>query len=239
MATSLTNAMAPKDKSGGAQKRRTAARWLKPVVFVACMLPLCYLLWLVVSGGAGANPIEFIEQNSGEWSLRFLLLSLCMTPLAEISKSLQPIKVRRMIGLFAFFYVFLHVLAYAVLDQQLNMQDIVEDVFKRPFITAGFFAFLLLIPLAITSNRFMVTKLKSRWKPLHRVVYIASVAAILHYIWLAKGERIEPLVYLMVLLVLLGYRVRKLRRTGCTIDTHESRYRPSAGNIVLNLGSDL
>ncbi len=213
MATLFPNSALAKDSMRVEQKRqvsRSQTRWLKAAVFIVSLIPFAYLVFIVITGNAGANPIEYIEKNTGEWSLRFLLLSLAMTPFAEITKSLHPIKLRRMVGLFAFFYVFLHVLTYAVLDQSLNLNDIVADVLERPFITAGFVSTLILIPLALTSNRFMVAKLKSRWKALHRWVYIASIAAILHYIWLAKGERIEPIVYLVVLMLLLGYRVRKL-----------------------------
>jgi len=203
--------MLPKDniemqKQGSA---RAKARWLKPAVFVSSMLPFAYLIWLVVSGNAGANPIEFIEKNTGEWSLRFLILSLAMTPIAELMKSPHPVRLRRMIGLFTFFYVCLHVLAYVLLDQSLNVGDIIADVLERPFISAGFVAFMILIPLALTSNRYMVTKLKTKWKILHRWVYVASVAAILHYVWLAKGERIEPIAYLVVVMLLLSYGEKK------------------------------
>lgn len=184
--------------------------WVKLVVFVLALLPFAALVWSVLTNNAGPNPIETIEQESGEWSLRFLLLSLAMTPLAELFKSIWPVRLRRMIGLFAFFYVLVHFLAYAVLDQYLNLSDILTDVLEKPFITVGFVGFLLLLALAVTSNKFMVRKMKSRWKALHRWVYIAATTGILHYIWLAKGERIEPVIYLMVLIVLLGYRVRKL-----------------------------
>jgi len=210
MARSFTTLMLTKDNIGSQRHRHANKRWLKPTVFVLCLIPFAFLAWQVFSGKAGANPIEFIEQKTGEWSLRFLLLSLAMTPLAELIKSPQPVRLRRMIGLYTFFYVCLHVLIYMVLDQSLNLGDIVADVFERPFISAGFVGFLILIPLALTSNRFMLTKLKSHWKTLHRWVYVASVAAVLHYIWLAKGERAEPIVYLLLLMILLSFRVRKL-----------------------------
>lgn len=184
--------------------------WLKLLVFVLALVPLATLVWSVLTQNAGPNPIETIEKETGEWSLRFLLLSLAMTPLAELFKSIWPVRLRRMIGLFAFFYVLVHFLGYAVLDQYLNVSDILADVIEKPFITVGFIAFLLLLALAVTSNKFMVRKMKSRWKALHRWVYIAATAGVLHYIWLAKGERIEPVIYLAVLVALLAFRMRKL-----------------------------
>lgn len=210
MENSLLEKMPETRISTGKPKTRALQWCVKPLVFVISLLPITYLVFQVLSGHTGPNPIESIERATGEWSLRFLFLSLAMTPLAQLSKSTLPIKLRRMIGLFAFFYVFLHVLAYVVLDQYLNLQDIFTDVLERPYITAGFVAFIILIPLAATSNRYMVSKLKTRWKSLHRWVYVAAVAAMLHYIWLAKGERTEPIIYLVILLVLLSYRVQKL-----------------------------
>ncbi len=194
-------------------KSRTRVKpgwWIKPAVFSASLLPFCLIVWSVVSGNAGPNPVEAIEKQTGEWSLRFLLLSLAMTPMAQIVKSIWPVKLRRMIGLFAFFYVVVHLLAYVILDQTLNVSYIIEDIFERPFITAGFVAFLIMLPLALTSNRFMVKKLGKQWKALHRMAYVAGVAGVLHYVWLAKGDQIEPLVYLAVLLLLLAYRLPAL-----------------------------
>ncbi|MBX2825057.1 MAG: sulfoxide reductase heme-binding subunit YedZ [Gammaproteobacteria bacterium] len=192
--------------------RQSLARavWFKPLVFVLALVPMALLVWSVVSGDAGPNPIEYLEKSTGEWSLRFLWLSLLLTPLSEWFKTAWPVRIRRMIGLYAFFYVGVHFCIYLVLDQSLDLGAIWLDLVERPYITAGFAALLILLPLAITSNRYMVRKLKQRWKSLHRWVYIAAIAAILHYIWLAKGDRIEPLVYLGLLIVLLGYRVQKL-----------------------------
>jgi len=169
-------------------------------------------VWSVFNGAAGPNPIEYLEKSTGEWSLRFLWFSLFLTPLADIFKALWPIRIRRMIGLFAFFYVVVHFLIYMVLDQSMDFQAILTDFVERPYISAGLVALLILLPLAVTSNRYMVSKLMQRWKTLHRWVYFAAIAAILHYGWLAKGDQIEPLVYLALLLVLLGYRVHKLLR---------------------------
>lgn len=186
--------------------------WFKPIVFLLALVPMAAMVWAVISGSAGANPIEFLEKETGEWSLRFLWLSLFMTPLTELFKIAWPVRIRRMIGLFAFFYVSVHLATYVVLDQTMDFRAIGADILERPFVTVGFIAFLILLPLAITSNRFMVRKLKQRWKSLHQWVYLASLAAILHYVWLAKGDRVEPVVYLVLLLFLLGYRMRKLLR---------------------------
>jgi len=188
------------------------AIWFKPLVFSLALVPMINLVWSVFNGAAGPNPIEYLEKSTGEWSLRFLWFSLFLTPLADIFKALWPIRIRRMIVLFAFFYVVVHFLIYMVLDQSMDFQAILTDFVERPYISAGLVALLILLPLAVTSNRYMVSKLMQRWKTLHRWVYFAAIAAILHYVWLAKGDQIEPLVYLALLLVLLGYRVHKLLR---------------------------
>jgi len=188
------------------------AIWFKPLVFALALVPMINLVWSIFNGAAGPNPIEYLEKSTGEWSLRFLWFSLFLTPLADIFKALWPIRIRRMIGLFAFFYVVVHFLIYMVLDQSMDFQAILTDFVERPYISAGLVALLILLPLAVTSNRYMVSKLMQRWKTLHRWVYFAAIAAILHYVWLAKGDQIEPLVYLALLLVLLGYRVQKLLR---------------------------
>lgn len=193
-------------------RNMTRSIWIKPLVFLLALVPMSAMVWAVISGSAGANPIEYLEKETGEWSLRFLWLSLLMTPLTELFKIAWPVRIRRMVGLFAFFYVSVHLATYVVLDQSLDFQAIAMDILERPFVTVGFIAFLIMLPLAITSNRFMVRKLKQRWKSLHQWVYLASLAAILHYLWLAKGDRVEPVVYLVLLLLLLGFRVRKLFR---------------------------
>ncbi len=171
---------------------------------------MALLVQQVQTGNAGANPIEFVEQSTGEWTLRFLLLSLAATPVAQILKSAWPIRLRRMVGLYAFFYATAHLLAYLVLDQYLNWRDVLADLAEKPFIVAGFLSFLIMLPLAVTSNRLAVKRLGKRWKDIHNWVYFAAVSALLHYVWLAKGDRIEPLIYLLVLLFLLAYRLTRL-----------------------------
>jgi len=183
---------------------------LKPVVFLSLSLPLLWLVYALVTNQLGANPIETITDFTGEWALRILLLSLAMTPLRMILKKPWPIRLRRMVGLFAFFYVLTHLATYLVLDQQLDLGAILSDILKRPYITAGTVALLILIPLALTSTKGMMKRLGKRWTSLHRLVYVAATAAVVHYVWLTRGDQIEPMIYLVVLFVLMLFRVKKL-----------------------------
>ena len=184
----------------------------KPLVFSAALAPFIYLVWTLLTGGLGPNPIDMLTDNTGTLAIRMLLISLCVTPLRYLLKQTWPLRFRRMLGLFAFFYAFLHVSIYMVLDQQLDISLIWEDLAERPYILAGTVAFLLLLPLAITSTRKMVRRLGKRWTLLHRGVYLASTAAVIHYVWLAKGDLIEPFVYLGLLMLLLGYRFVNILR---------------------------
>ncbi len=181
---------------------------LKPVVFVLLSLPFAWLIYALFNGQLGANPIEAITHHTGEWALRILLLSLCMTPLRMMFRKPWPIRLRRMVGLFAFFYVVTHLLTYMILDQQLDVSAILLDVLERPYILAGTVSFLILVPLALTSTKGMMRRLGKRWQSLHKLVYIAAIAGVVHYIWLAKGDQIEPLVYLFVLFVLMLFRLK-------------------------------
>lgn len=181
--------------------------WLKVVVFILGLVPAGAIIAAVVTGNSGPNPIEFITHSTGEMALRLMLLGLLLSPLRWWFKSTVPIRFRRMVGLFAFFYVMLHFLTYAVLDQQLDVNALLEDVLKRQYVIAGVVSLLILIPLAVTSTQSMMRRLGKRWVSLHRCVYVAAIAAVLHYIWLAKGDQIEPLIYAAVLAVLLGLRV--------------------------------
>lgn len=187
----------------------TNNRLFKPSIFLLLSLPFLYLVYTVFNNQLGGNPIEAITHFTGEWALRILLLSLAMTPLRMVLKKPWPIRLRRMVGLFAFFYVFLHLLTYTVLDQQFDVAAIVADIIDRPYITAGFVAFLVLVPLALTSTKSMMKKLGKRWQSLHKMVYIAAIASVVHYVWLTRGDQIEPIVYLAVLIGLLLFRVKK------------------------------
>jgi sulfoxide reductase heme-binding subunit YedZ len=182
-------------------------KWLKPAVFVASLLPLCYLVYRALTGQLDAEPIKDITGVTGEWGLRFLLITLSVTPLRQLTGLNGLIRFRRMIGLFAFFYASLHFLTYLVLDQFFAWKFIVEDIVERPFILLGFTAFVCLVPLAITSTNRMLRRLGARrWQKLHQLVYVISVAAILHYLLGAKADISGPVTYGLILVLLLGYR---------------------------------
>ncbi len=185
---------------------------VKVLVFLAALTPFLSLVQSLLTGQLGPNPIDPLTDHTGTLAIRFLLISLSLTPLRYVLKKTWPLRFRRMMGLFAFFYAFLHVSVYTILDQQLDLADIWDDLAERPYILAGTTAFLLLLPLAITSTQKMVRRLGRRWLLLHRAVYIASLAAVVHYVWLAKGDIVEPFVYLAVLMILLSYRLVRLLR---------------------------
>ena len=180
---------------------------LKIVVFLACLIPLGQLLYNAWAGDLTANPIEYITHFTGDWSLIFLLATLSVTPLRKIFGWNEIIKLRRMLGLFAFFYVLLHFSTYIVLDHFFDFERIVKDVYKRPYVTAGFTAFVLLIPLAATSTAVMIRRLGKRWQQLHRLVYVAAIAGVVHFYWLVKADIRRPVQYAAVLALLLGYRL--------------------------------
>ena len=180
---------------------------LKIVVFLACLIPLGQLLYNAWAGDLTANPIEYITHFTGDWSLIFLLATLSVTPLRKILGWNEVIKLRRMLGLFAFFYVLLHFSTYMVLDHFFDFERIVKDVYKRPYVTAGFTAFVLLIPLAATSTAAMIRRLGKRWQQLHRLVYVAAIAGVVHFYWLVKADIRRPVQYGTVLAILLGYRL--------------------------------
>ena len=184
-----------------------SGRKIKPVLFLLLLAPLAMLAYRFYSEGFGANPIETINRFTGDWALRILLLTLAISPLIRITRWNNIIQYRRMIGLFAFFYVCVHLTSYIVLDQFFDFNAIIDDVFKRPFITAGFSSFILLIPLAITSTNKMVERLQYRWIQLHRLVYLIAMLAVLHFWWMVKVDTREPMVYAIILAVLLGFRL--------------------------------
>lgn len=181
--------------------------WIKVVVFLACLIPLGQLLYNAWTDDLTANPIEFITHFTGDWTLIFLLATLSVTPLRKILGWNELIKFRRMLGLFAFFYALLHFSTYMVLDHFFDFQAIVKDVIKRPYVTAGFTGFVLMIPLAITSTATMIRKLGKRWQQLHRLVYFAAIAGVVHFYWLVKADIRRPIQYGAVLLLLLGFRL--------------------------------
>lgn len=186
--------------------RRMAA--IKALVFAACLLPLAALIHGLLTDRLGANPIEALTRGLGEWTLRLLLLTLAVTPLRRLAGLPWLIQLRRMLGLYAFFYAVLHFMSYLWLDQFFDWGEIGKDIVKRPFITVGFAAFLLLIPLAATSTNAMVRRLGGeRWRRLHRAVYAIAVLGVLHYWWLVKKDVTQPAIYAVLLAVLLGLRL--------------------------------
>lgn len=180
---------------------------LKLLLWLICLTPLARLVVLGVSGGLGANPIEFITRSTGTWTLVALLATLSLTPLGGLTGLAWLIRLRRLLGLFAFFYACLHFITYVWLDQFFDFAGIARDIVKRPFITAGFCAFVLMIPLAATSNRRMMKRLGPHWQRLHRVVYVVAALGIVHYAWLVKKDISQPLIYACVLAILLVMRL--------------------------------
>ncbi|MDH3309486.1 MAG: protein-methionine-sulfoxide reductase heme-binding subunit MsrQ [Gammaproteobacteria bacterium] len=180
---------------------------IKPAIFVVALVPLAWIIYRTVNNDLGANPIETLNRYTGDWVLRFLMITLAVTPLRKLTGWNGLLRYRRMLGLFAFFYVCLHFLSYAWLDQNFVLTDIIKDVIKRPYITVGFASFLMLIPLAVTSTNAMVRRLGAkRWQTLHRLVYAIGIGGVVHFLWLVKSDIREPLVYAIILTLLLGYR---------------------------------
>ena len=187
-----------------------SVRVLKVVLFLLCLLPLGSLglaAFAVAGFSLGANPIEELIHQFGLWGLRFLLITLAVTPLRHLTAWGWLLRFRRMLGLFAFFYVLLHFLTYAGLDQQFDLAVIIEDVIERPYITIGMTALLLLLPLAVTSTNAMMRRLGRRWQKLHRLVYIIAILGVWHFYWQVKQDILEPLIYGLILALLLGYRL--------------------------------
>ena len=188
----------------------------KPIVFLACLLPAALIVGdtFEITGGLGANPIEEIQDRFGNWALRFIMIALAVTPLRQVTGWNWMARFRRMLGLFAFFYVLMHFLVWLILDQGLLLSAIAEDVFKRPFITLGMLALVLLSAMAATSTTGMRRRLGRRWQALHNSVYVVAVLGVWHYWWQVKLDTREPMVYAAILAVLLGFRLwRRLRST--------------------------
>ena len=183
-------------------------RWIKPVIFVACLEPLARLAWKGFHGMLGANPIEVITHSTGDWTLTFLLVTLSITPLRKLTRQYWLIGLRRMFGLYAFFYGLLHLTTFVWLDKFFDVHEMLADVAKRRFITAGFTGFVLMIPLALTSTKGWIRRLGGeRWQRLHQLIYLSAAAGVIHYIWLVKADLRKPLEYAAVLGVLMLYRV--------------------------------
>ena len=179
----------------------------KLVVFPLCLVPLALLAWKGFHGQLGANPIEVITHATGDWTMRFLLVTLSITPLRRLTRRLWLIRFRRMFGLFAFFYGCLHLTTWLWLDKFFDTQEMLADISKRKFITVGMTGFALMIPLAATSTAWAIRKLGRRWQVLHRLIYGSAIAGVIHYFWLVKADIRPPLLYAVILGVLLGARV--------------------------------
>jgi Predicted membrane protein len=191
-----------------AAKHLDGIAWLKAGTFLLSLLPILHLSLAGYQDDLGANPIEKITHVTGYWTLTFLLITLSATPLRRISRWLWPMRLRRMLGLFAFFYACLHFSTYLILDQFFDWSAILEDIGKRPYITVGFIAFMLLLPLAATSNSYMTRKLGGKsWRRLHRLIYPIAIAGVIHFAWLVKKDLTTPLIFAGLLSVLLGLRL--------------------------------
>jgi sulfoxide reductase heme-binding subunit YedZ len=198
----------PAPGPAAAVKRHGLPRYAKPVVFLLCLVPITRLVWGLVADTLGANPIDAITDTTGTWTLRFLAITLAVTPVRKITGFHELIRFRRMFGLFAFFHGTLHFFTYVWLDQFFDFSEIVRDVGMRPFITAGFTAFVLMIPLALTSTSAMIRRLGGRrWQMLHRLVYLSAIAGVVHYWWLVKADLQRPQIYATIIGLLLLFRI--------------------------------
>ncbi|HEU5451506.1 MAG TPA: protein-methionine-sulfoxide reductase heme-binding subunit MsrQ [Terriglobales bacterium] len=182
-------------------------KFTKVAVFLACLGPCAWLGWRALHQDLTANPIEYITHFTGDWTLRFLLITLAITPLRRLTGQHWLIKFRRMLGLFAFFYVTLHLATYVVLDHFFDFHEMIADVYKRPYITAGMTGLLLMLPLAITSTQGWIRRLGKKWQMVHRLIYFSAAAGVVHYWWLVKADVSKPEQYAVILGGLLGYRV--------------------------------
>jgi sulfoxide reductase heme-binding subunit YedZ len=197
--------------------RHSKIIWIKPAVWIACLAPVFRLAHLARSGGLGANPIEFVTLSTGTWALVFLLTTLAITPLRIATGWNAATRLRRLLGLFSFFYATLHFITYIWLDKFFDVADMISDIGRRPFITAGFAAFVLMVPLAATSTAGAIRLLGGRgWRMLHRLIYLCAAAAAVHFWWKVKADIRGPAIYGVILAVLLGFRiaVRLLRKPG-------------------------
>ena len=182
--------------------------YFKPTIFFLSLWPIYIIVYQLLYNELGPEPVDRVINHFGEWTLIFILLTLSMTPLRKITKSLEWIKLRRMLGLFAFFYASIHMISYVGLDYRFDFEPLIDDVIKKKFIFIGFSAWLLLIPLAITSSDKMVKLLKHNWKKLHKLIYIISIFGVLHFIWLSKTIFFKPLIFLVILIILFLFRIK-------------------------------
>ena len=197
---------------------------IKAALFTVCLMPFGRLLWAAYTGDFGTNPVEFVQRWTGTWTFNLLLITLCVTPLRAMTQWHWLLRLRRMLGLFCFFYATLHFLSFIGFDHAFSIDEIASDIFKRPFVTVGFAAFLLLIPLAATSNNWAVRQLGGRkWQELHRNIYLISILACVHYFWLTKASALLwPLAYAIAVAFLLSWRIRERKRKAIPVPQFQS-----------------
>jgi len=189
-------------------RKLLSSKWTKVFVFLLCLVPLGALVWRSLHGHLGANPVEALQHDTGDWTLNFLVFCLAVTPLRKVLNLPDLIRFRRMLGLFAYFYLCMHFLTYLGPDQSFSLASMAKDVFKRPFITVGFAALLLLTPLAVTSTTGWIRRLGGkRWQQLHRAIYLAAILGVIHYYWLVKSDVRKPLLYAALVAILLLWRL--------------------------------
>tara|TARA_B110000003_G_scaffold6579_1_gene6807 strand:+ start:43 stop:618 length:576 start_codon:yes stop_codon:yes gene_type:complete len=181
-------------------------RFLKPGIFILSLIPFLAITSKIYFNQLGPEPVKEITHHTGEWTLIFICLTLAMSPLKKFTNLIIWIKLRRMLGLFVFFYATLHMLTYVVIDYRLDFQSISKDIFTKKFIFAGFTAWVLLLPLALTSSKKAVIILKDKWKKIHRLIYVIAILGVIHFIWLVKKDLTEPLIYAVIILILLLFR---------------------------------
>ena len=182
--------------------------YLKVLIFTLSLMPIFFIIYQIITNQLGPEPIKDITHHTGKWTLYFIVITLAMTPLKKITKMNIWINYRRMFGLFIFFYASVHLMTYVGLDYRFDLTSIGDDIIKKKYIFIGFSAWLLLIPLAVTSNKRMIKILKDKWKKLHKLIYLISLFGVIHYLWLVKRDLTEPLIFLVVILILLAFRFR-------------------------------
>ncbi len=209
---------------------RPGFAWIKAGVFLAALVPFGVIAAAAASGELGANPVEALIHHFGEWALRLMLATLAVTPLRRLTGWNQAVRLRRMLGLFAFFYAVLHLATYVVLDRSLLVEEILEDLTERPYVMVGFAGFVLLVPLAATSTNAMIRRLGGRrWRLLHRLAYVAAAAGVVHFWWLVKADVREPFIHAAVLALLLVLRLPPVVPFLRSLPSRAHRRRPVAG----------
>jgi len=195
-----------------AKRRLNSRQWrvIKTAVFISCLIPFLWIGWETINNSLGSDPIQYLHFRTGEWALRFLLLTLLMSPLQGLFKTSWPLRFRRLLGLFAFFYASLHLLVWLVLDQALSLQNMLYDIPESPYIIVGLLAYGLLIPLAVTSTKTMMRRLGAWWPWLHKLVYLIALLVVIHFYWLTKLDYQEPTIYAAIFVILMGFRYKKI-----------------------------